>query len=223
MGLDMVPIGKPKPGSEKRFRQIFNILNGNEQTTLSFFDKLRGRKLPNEEELQKEWFDIQIPSYETLGAPMVGRDAAANQWIKEKYQQSDKRISEDEFIKMYQGYYVITLAKHNEGIPAYGSMSQDENAFRGQLLDGCSDLINESLINEAWVSKMADDALDYGKRLSVAITTVAKERGLEHLLTPDSECEYEVDSVEDRICMIAALSRWLIFYGSHGHGYIADY
>lgn len=223
MGLDMVPMGKPKPGYEKRFEQIFNLLYDREQQSLTFLDKLKGKKVLTKEQLAQEWFDIQIPSYETIGAPMVGRDAIADQWIKEMYQNTNKDIGEAEFIKNHQGYYVIALAKHKEGIASYGSVVQDENAFRGQLLDKCDDLIGEKLVNEAWESKLAEEALDYGKRLFEAIDIVAKEKNMEHLKDPNYINETEVDSMETRVHFIYCLSRWLIFYGTNGHGYEADY
>jgi hypothetical protein len=47
MGLDMRPMGKPKAGFEKRFKQIMKIIQGEEKQELSFFDKLKGKKIKN--------------------------------------------------------------------------------------------------------------------------------------------------------------------------------
>lgn len=44
MGLDMRPMGKPKPGFEERFKQIFWILQGAEKQKISLLDKLKGKK-----------------------------------------------------------------------------------------------------------------------------------------------------------------------------------
>ena len=55
------------------------------------------------------------------------------------------------------------------------------NVFRGQFLQDCIDLIGEDLVNEAWESKLADDALDYGNRLMKAADIITREKNLEYL------------------------------------------
>jgi hypothetical protein len=223
MGLDMRPMGKPKPGFDDRFNQIFRIIQGIEKQEISFLDKLKGRKRLTQEELLEEWFSIQIPSYETIKAPQVGRDKEANEWIKEKYLHSDKSVSELEFIRQYEGYYVIELAKEKDGVPMYGSMHQDENVFRGQFLTDCIDLIGEELVNEAWETKLAPDAFSYGQQLMAVADKIAETNNLEYLkeqrLPPDTDEE----SIESKLHIVFALAKWLIFYGKNGHGYEADF
>ena len=58
----------------------------------------------------QEWFDNQIPTYETIKAPMVGRDQEAEAWLKGQYEAFEKKPSWEEFLKEHQGYYVIPLA-----------------------------------------------------------------------------------------------------------------
>ena len=99
MGLDMRPMGKPKPGFEERYIQIFRIIQGTEKQELSFFEKLKGKKLPTREDLLEEWFNNQIPSHETIKAPKVGRDKEADEWIKEKYQETILRKIQLDFEK----------------------------------------------------------------------------------------------------------------------------
>ncbi|WP_240609384.1 hypothetical protein [Flavipsychrobacter stenotrophus] len=134
MGLDMRPMGKPKPGCEQQFNELFKRLSNTKTTELSWLDKLRGKKVPpheSKEKLQEEWLAMQIPAYETIKAPRVGRDSEANDWIVEKYKESNTELSEADFIREYDGYYVIELAKELDGVPMYIAMGQDENVFRG--------------------------------------------------------------------------------------------
>ncbi|MCL8265722.1 hypothetical protein M9Y82_03465 [Leptospira weilii] len=44
MGLDMRPMGKPKPGYKKRFNQLFRIIQGIEKQKLTLCEKMRGKK-----------------------------------------------------------------------------------------------------------------------------------------------------------------------------------
>ena len=221
MGLDMRPMGKPKPGFEERFKQIFWILQGAEKQKISLLDKLKGKKEFSKDELLKEWFENQIPSYETIKAPRVGRDKEADEWIKQKYLESDKSKSESDFIRDFDGYYVIELAKELDGVPMYISMQEDKNVFRGQFIQDCTDLIGENLVNEAWETKLADSALDYGKRLMAIPDKIASEKGFQYLkdqrMPPDSNEE----SVESKLHIVFSLAKWLIFYGKNGHGYEA--
>ena len=66
MGLDMRPMGKPKPGFEARYVEVFRILQEPEKPKSGLLNKLKGNKPVNREELLKEWFEIQTPSYETI-------------------------------------------------------------------------------------------------------------------------------------------------------------
>jgi hypothetical protein len=223
MGLDMRPMGKPKPGFEKRFLEIFEMVNQDKIPQATFLDKLIGKKLPTREELLKEWFANQIQTYETIKAPRVGRDKEADEWIKKKYNETDKSISESEFIQQHEGLYVIELAKETDGVPVYIALDQDENVFRGQFMQDCIDLIGEDLVSEAWETKLAKETLDYGQRLMKVADKIAIEKGLQFLndqrLPPDSD----EDSIESKLHVVYSLSRWLIFYGANGHGYEADY
>lgn len=205
----MRPMGKPMPGKENRFREIFEwITSSNESPS---------------DALVEEWFNIQTSSYETIKAPMVGRDDAANQWIRERYEESDKSVSEAEFLDHYNGFYVIELSPFADAVPIYCNPEQDANVFRGQFLSDCIDIIDNELINEAWVSKLAEDTLDYGNRLLEATNSVATANHLTHLKDQIEAPGEDFETLENKVHILYSLSRWLIFYGQNGHGYEADF
>ena len=218
MGLDMRPLGKPKPGFEKRFAEIFEMLSQNNIPQSS-----NGNKLPSREELLQEWFAGQIQTYETIKAPRVGSDKEADDWIKSRYDELEKKPPLDEFLKEYQGYYVIELAKEQDGVPVYMAMGQDENVFRGQFLSDCVDLIGEDLVHEAWETKLADATLDYGNRLMHVADKLAKEKNLEYLKAQRMPPDTDEDAIESKLHIVFSLAKWLIFYGKNGHGYEADF
>ena len=145
----------------------------------TFWGKLFGKKYPTKEELLEEWFANQIPSYETIKAPRVGRDKEADEWAEDfyhkKFDNSEEKPTFEEYMKDMDGYYVINLAKELDGVPKYISPLEDENVFRGEFLRDCADLIGEDLVNEAWESKTAEEALDYGNRLMAVAEAIAKE------------------------------------------------
>ena len=111
MGLDMRPMGKPKPGFEQRYAEIFYMISTDNIPKPTFWDKLKGKNVPTKDELLSEWFSNQIQTYETIKAPMVGKDIEAEQWLKEKYEELEQKPVYEEFLKEHEGFYVIPLAK----------------------------------------------------------------------------------------------------------------
>ena len=223
MGLDWRPLGKPKPGMKERFDKLFRFIQGIEKPQLSFVDKLKGKRLPSKDELLQEWFSIQIPSYETIKAPKVGRDEVANEWLKNEYAKRDKSIPFDEFAKEYDGYYVIELAEEKDGVPMYIAMGQDRNVFRGQFLDDCKDLIGEELHSDAWNTKLADDTLQYGQQLLTIADRIAAENDLQYLKDQRIPPDMDEESLESKLHILYSAGKWLTFYGRNGHGYEADF
>lgn len=78
----------------------------------------------------QEWFTNQVLSYETIKAPKVGKDKEADDWIRNKYNELEQKPTLKEFLQKYDGYYVIELAKEQDGVPVYIALGQDENVFR---------------------------------------------------------------------------------------------
>jgi hypothetical protein len=223
MGLDWRPMGKPKAGFEERFKQIFHILTDKEKQEIGLPDKPKGKKIKSKEELLEEWFEISENTYETIKAPRVGRDKVADDWIKEKYEETDKTISQEEFIKEYEGYYVIELAEELDGVPVYIAMEQDENVFRGSFLQDCKDLIGEDLLSEAWNTKFAEEALGYGQQLMTLADKFAFENNMLYLKEQRMPPDTDEESLESKIHILYAAAKWLIFYGKNGHGFEADF
>lgn len=223
MGLDMRPMGKPKQGFEKRFKEIFEMVESDCIPEPTFLEKMLGKNKPTKDELIQEWFKNQISTYETLKAPMVGKDPEAEKWIKEKYDELENKPPLEEFLNEYQDFFVISLAKEQDGVPCYVSFGQDENVFRGQFLADCVDLIGEDLVNEAWGTKLSDETLDYGNRLMAVADSIAKENNLQYLKDQRLPPEVEETRIESKLHIVYSLARWLIFYGKNGHGYEADF
>ena len=213
MGLDMRPLSKPKAGKEQRFYELYSLIPSENLSP------------DQREQLLEEWFALGIPSYETIKAPQVGRDAQADAWLREQYDADDNpdKPPFDEVYQDYQGYYVIELAPEQDSVPVYRAFGQDANVFRGQFLADCQDLISEDLLNEAWSNHLAEEAVDYAHRLIAAVTPAAQQHGLEYLKDQYEPPEAEPESLESQLHIVYSLARWLIFYGSRGHGYEADF
>ena len=213
MGLDLVVEGCAKPGHEDEWRQLLER---------SFADK----ELSKAEAARFQ--EICIPGYERIGAPRVGHDNVANQWILEarnaKTQEDVAAVS-----KQFEGYYVVRLVEC-DGVPKYshGGLYDgiDETSFRGAFLNDCQDVLSRDLLNEAWSHKFPEAAVTYGKALLAAADTVeaagrASMRRRTLLSRLGLAKKSEPVAIADQLDIVRAAGRWFIFWGECGHPILA--
>jgi hypothetical protein len=209
MGLDLVVEGCAKPGHEDEWRQLLER---------SFADK----------ELSKaevaRFLEISIPGYERIGAPRVGHDNAANQWILEA---RNAKTPEDvaAVSKQFEGYYVVRLVEC-DGVPKYshGGLYEgvDETSFRGAFLNDCEDVLSKELLYDAWSHKLPEAAVLYGKMLLAAADAAeaagkASKRRRTLLSRLGLAKKSEPVAIADQLDIVRAAGRWFIFWGQLGH------
>jgi hypothetical protein len=223
MGLDLKPLGKPKPGYEERFLKLFELIGKDNFPQYTLLDKLWGKKKqPTKEEVLAEWCEIQISHFETIKAPRVGVDKEADDWLLATYNELTDKPPLKKFLEQHQGLWVPEIAKEQGGISVYPSPVYDITAFRGKFLEDCEDILDKRLIDEAWETKLADEALDYGYRLMNRADELAKQHNLEYLKLQGHQPDDE-NGIEWQLHIVFSLAKWLIFYGKNGHGYEADF
>jgi len=216
MGLDWLPLGKPKPGHEAEFLNLFE--------ELLLFQK-------KDAAMQTRWEEIQISPYETLGVPRVGFDPEADRWAAEQYPKRPWKklfVSRRKFMRVLHGYYVEDLVPPIDGLPHYsnGGVGSycDVLSFRGKFLEYCEDALDEELIGEAWTSHNAADLMDYGARLRDRAVAYAEKEKVSNVLpfrdSPDTE---ELEDPASQAHIVISAARWCAFWGERGHGMIADF
>lgn len=224
MGLDWKPINKPKEGFESEFEDLFYLIGGKRKQSISLFDKLKGVKLKSQEELLKRFFEISIPVYVTLNAPIVGKDEDANKWAASKFElRVDKNLSFEQFMDSMNGYYVVDLVPEHDGIPKYVAFQYERHVFRGQFLNDCEDIIGKSLLEEAYTSKLAKDTIEFGKRLMIIAEDYSNKSNCYYLKDQRMPPETDEDKPESKTHIIFSAAKWLLWWGERGHGYEADF
>jgi hypothetical protein len=209
MGLDLIVEGCAKPGHEEEWRRLLKR---------SFADK----ELSEAEVAQFQ--RICIPAYERIGAPRVGRDSTANQWILEvRKAKTPEGVAA--VLKEFDGYYVVRLVEC-DGVPkcSHGGLyvGADETSFRGAFLNDCQDVLNKGLLNEAWNHKFPDEAVAYGKAMLVAAdaaeatSTIPKPRRT-LLSRLGFTKEREPIPMAEQLAIVRAAGRWFVFWGERGH------
>jgi hypothetical protein len=211
MGLDLVVEGCAKPGHEGEWRRLLER---------AFADK-------DLSEAEQERFQaISIPGYERIGAPRVGQDPAADQWI---FEAQEAKTAEEKaaVLKEFEGYHVVRLVKC-DGIPRYTHAGLydgvDETSFRGKFLDQCRDVLSKKLRDDAYNHRFPDQAVAYGKALLVAADEAEAGRGPKpeqrqrgFLSRLFSIPEPEPMTVAEQLNVVRTAGRWFIFWGERGH------
>lgn len=209
MGLDLIVEGCAKPGHERDWRELLER---------SFADE----ELSDAE--VKHFQDICIPAYERIGAPRVGYDDAANEWILTA--RKPKTLEEAEAIlKEFHGHYALRLVKC-DGVPQHSNggayEGADETSFRGAFLDDCKDVLSKDLLLEAWGHKFPEEAVAYGKALLVAADAAeaaGKKPKVHHTFLSRFGLSKAPEAVpiEEQLEIVREAGRWFIFWGERGH------
>ena len=113
-----------------------------------------------------------------------------------------------------------------DGVPKYshGGLYEgaDDTSFRGAFLNGCQDVLNKNLLNEAWNHKFPVEAVAYGKALLAAAEAAdaagrAPMRRRTLLSRLGLAKESEPVAMADQLDIVRAAGRWFIFWGERGH------
>jgi hypothetical protein len=209
MGLDLVVEGCAKPGHEDEWRRLLERSFASEDVSKAEIAR---------------FMEICIPGYERIGAPRVGYDSAANQWI---LQARKAKTPEDTaaVLKEFEGYYVVRLVECH-GVPKYSSGGSyegtDETSFRGAFLNDCQNVLRNDLLNEAWNHKFPEEAVAYGKELLAAAgaaenTGGARKQRRTLLSRLGLAKEHQPVTIAEQLDIVRAAGRWFIFWGERGH------
>ena len=215
MGLDLVPLGKAKPGHEAEWANLMKVL---------YDGAHEGKRAAERRD------EISIKAYEAVGAPRVGFDAEADAWAIARKDPA-RRVTDAQLIEHMRGYFVVDLMRGKcDGVPQYtnGGLYDgiDETSFRGAFLESCEDLLGEGLLGDAWTEVMRpEEAVDYGKRLLAAAEAAdAANPGRPKRSAPPPSEDDEADSrdvadmtLDEKIEILRAAGRWYVFWGERGH------
>jgi hypothetical protein len=209
MGLDLTVEGCAMPGCEQEWRRLLERSFADEELSEAEVARFQA---------------ISIPGHERIGAPKVGSDDAANEWIL-KARKAETPEEATAVLKEFEGYYVVRLVEC-DGVPKYSNgglyAGADETSFRGSFLNDCKDVLSKDLLNEAWNHKLPEEAIAYGKVLLAAAETAestgrtAKHRGT-LLSRLGMAREHESVAIGEQLEIVRAAGRWFVFWGKRGH------
>ncbi len=143
MGLDWVPLGRAQPEYEYEHRRLFEFLSGRTKDIAPFerhsaWLRFILREVGKRRKIVWERFrEISILPEETLGAPRIGTDPAADEWLALMYEGSKEKrkgISFDKYKPRWHSYAVIQLAPGCHGVTPDFPGTLGPETFRAKLL-----------------------------------------------------------------------------------------
>jgi len=190
--------------------------------------------------IQKKIKECYISVGETLGAPRVGIDAEATEWLREKWEDISLVLdSESNITSQYRnfwgrdfedilddetGKYILELVE-SEGIGTVTGVGVNSASFRGGVVTShCRGIVGKALAKRASTDhEDPEDLIDLGEELYAAAEEFAEEYGLEwvrDLREQDNDTIVKETKNEDvwRLLLCYDAAKWCKFWGGKGHG-----
>ena len=200
MGLDWDPLPRPKPEHATEFATLLARLQSTGDETV--LDRMNA---------------ISTPAFATLGAPRIGIDDAADDWLRTK-------VAEDDYYETYMkmhGYYVLDLLPPCDGFPVYTNYPTwpklDRCSFRGSFLNDAREDLGP-LYDEGYRYMSDAQLLDYGERLVACARGFAREHRIMEVELVTGLPSYAAGSLESRAHIMFAAGRWSLYWSRRGHG-----
>jgi len=208
MGLDWNPLSRPKPGLEDEFWQLIS-------------NKLNELEPAARASVIRRFDEISEAPFETLGAPQVGVDAEADEWLAKRIAEHGGGQSFELALARMHGFYVLDLVPASPGLPVYTSAGYDgvdRYTFRGSFLNDVRDLLGDELFEAAWKRMKPDELRAYGERLLAIARSFAAQHGLEYLEEQRDSPEADEQSPESRAHILFSAAKWCLWWAERGHG-----
>jgi len=224
MGLDWNPVHKPKTGNEAEYQELFDKLTGKAPIKPNLWNLFSFNRVKETERLKERFFDISISAFETLGAPQVGVDKAADEWARGRFEdRTDKNATMEQFMEQMQGFYVVDLVPEHEGIPIYVAMHDERFVFRAAFLHDCEKVIGKQMLDAAHTTMSPEMAIDYGEELMRVADAFAAENGCEAMKDQRTGPKGTEDSTADKAHILFSAAKWLLWWAKRGHPIEARY
>lgn len=224
----MNPMSKAKPGFEDEFREVFlriEVAQGNREPIerKGFLGRMFAAK-EDPAPLIERFQEISIPPFQAIGAPVVGTDTAADDWVRRLY--SEGRIesvdSEAAAISAMTGYHVMEIMPECDGFPIYTHDGLYEGvtraSFRGAFLNDCQDVIGDDLHGQAWMAMLADELAAWGRGMRICADEYADKQDVAHVLGDRTWQWTDENAPEAKAHIIDQAARWALWWSDRGHG-----
>lgn len=205
MGLDWIPGARALPGNEDKFEKLLAQIKTSSGAELA--------------KLNDQLDEISSYKFDVLNIPIVGKDMAADNYIKQLYEEGNFEEPFDIWALDMNGKFVLDLAEPCDGIPKYTNAGLYEDVditcFRANFLKDCADIIGKELLDKAFEMMTAAELCNYGEALEKKAIEFANLRGID-ITKVDWEAENKAQPLE-QLDIVLCASRYCRFWGTRGY------
>jgi len=210
MALDWEPLPRPKRGYEREYVDLFHKLVRAEGRSR---DQVMG------------WFlDITEPSFATIGAPRIGHDEAADEWLRTRLEKSGRLAELPQLQAEMDGDHVLEIMPPCDGFPVYSRHRDvehlDRYSFHAELLRG---IVADDLWQRAHQMMLVEDHHAYAEQLLDAAMTFSYEHKLPSHVETIREPVFPEDTAERSGHILFAAAKWCWYWSERGYGLAALY
>jgi hypothetical protein len=208
MGLEWEPLATPKRGYEDEYADILKKL---------------GSATGNRRKQLLEWLaNASIPAWSTIGAPRVGFDAEADEWLRARVEKSNRLEELETIQREMRGEPVLELMPPCDGFPVYSNHKVDESldrySFHADLLSNVKDAMGARLVEKAHTMMLAPDHEIFAGELHLLATKFAEEHGLPPHVATIREPVFPEGSKERNGHVLFAAAKWCTYWALRGYG-----
>lgn len=167
---------------------------------------------------QSELAKLYVSPSETIGAPKIGVDSEADQWIKANWDTLNtdgadgKQLTFDEFVTENFGNHILEARPEGEsGTGKVTGILGDPTSFRGKVL-GFVEWLPSDLKARAYEDQPAEELIEYGAFLKQAAKDYEASKGGEVTTTERREID-----------LVKHAGDWCDYWGKAGHSMHAWY
>jgi len=210
MALDWEPLPMPKRGYEREFVELFH--------------KLVGATGARREQVMTWFLAISEPPFATIGAPRIGYDAAADEWLHARLEKSGRLAELTAMQAMLRGDHVLEVMPPCDGFPVYSNHLNAEHldrySFHAELLGdpGLRGALGDVLWERAHEMMLVDDHRAFAERLFDVAIGFADDHKLPGHVETTREPVYPEGTAERRGHILFAAAKWCWYWSDRGHG-----
>ncbi|MGH9886391.1 MAG: hypothetical protein ACREBE_12730 [bacterium] len=213
MALDWEPLATPKRGYEREFVELFHALV---QATGARRERVM------------RWFtNISDPPFTTLGAPRIGHDPAADDWLRARLEKTGRGAELPRLVIEMRGDHVLELLPPSDGFPVYSdhlaSDYLDRYSFHAELLADHRDTLGEELWQRGHQMMLPDDHKAFAEQLFDVAIRFADEHTLPSEVETIREPVFPEGTVERSGHILFAAAKWCWYWSERGYGLAVSY
>ncbi|MBI5171548.1 MAG: hypothetical protein SFV17_04885 [Candidatus Obscuribacter sp.] len=205
MGLDWIPGARALPGEESKFDELLSQIKVSSGAELD--------RLNDQLDL------ISSYKFDVLSIPVVGKDIAADEYMKQIYQEGSFDEPFEAWLLDKRGAFVLDLAEPCDGLPKFSNAGLYEDvditSFRANLLKDCVAIIGRELLDKAFEMMTAAELCLYGEALEKKALAFANAEGID-VAKIDWAAENKQKPLE-QLDIVLCASRYCRFWGTHGY------